>query len=273
MPADSAAGKLCVQALTRVEASTQHYAGTATAAIQKLPKRLSIAVEPYLGPTVSPYIGYIDVDAPLTISFAFVCWGVHCLAAMPALFLFSGTKDWQFEYFSVMPYAHFSFRAPSHYWRLFSHVLGHGDWGHLRGNLVNLFLVGPACERAFGSFNLCKVIMYVALFSALTHFLFGHPAAVQLGASGVCFMLILLNSLIQLKANTIPVTFLLQIYLWVQQEVLDQLFSENAGVSNLAHLSGALVGTYFGFALHGAKMRERVKAVGIEWLARAKKTK
>ncbi|CAD7939835.1 unnamed protein product [Amoebophrya sp. A25] len=156
--------------------------------------------------------------------------------------------------------------------RLFTHVVGHGDWGHLSGNMVNLLLAGPAAEREFGSYNLLKVILYVAVFSAFAHIAFGNAASIQLGASGVVFMCILLSSLVQVRLNRIPVTFVLQVLLWVQKEIIDQFLpgSGSPGVSNIAHLSGAVVGTVMGFRLHGERLRQRVKEMGIHWLKKTR---
>ena len=62
-------------------------------------------------------------------------------------------KDWHFTYFCVAPWSHWWFGI-SHpmifplsgffhsFCSLFTHVLGHGDWGHLLGNMTNLFVIG-----------------------------------------------------------------------------------------------------------------------------------
>jgi membrane associated rhomboid family serine protease len=49
--------------------------------------------------------------------------------------------------------------------------------------------VGPSCEREFGAFNLVKIMLWTALVSGLAHMLLGPANAIQLGASGVVFML------------------------------------------------------------------------------------
>jgi membrane associated rhomboid family serine protease len=83
-------------------------------------------------------------------------------------------------------------------------------------------------------------------------------------------MLIILNSLISLKTGKVPITFVLQCAFWLWKEVIDQLFSDHAqsGVSNIAHLSGAICGTWFGYRLHGEKVRERTKKVAGVWMGR-----
>ena len=54
----------------------------------------------------------------------------------------------------------------------------------------------PACERHFGALALLKIIFYVALASGVAHMFLGAHNTVQLGASGVVFSMIILNSLI-----------------------------------------------------------------------------
>ena len=44
--------------------------------------------------------------------------------------------------------------------------------------------------------NLSKLVGYVCIASSIAHMLFANETSVQLGASGVVFMLILLNSLV-----------------------------------------------------------------------------
>ena len=49
----------------------------------------------------------------------------------------------------------------------------------------------------------------------------------------------------------IPLTFIAQIFLGVNKEIISQVFSsENSGVSHIAHLVGAVVGTVMGYHLN-----------------------
>ena len=104
--------------------------------------------------------------------------------------------------------------------------------------------------------------------------MFADRQSVQLGASGIVFMFILLNSLLRLKSGTIPMTFILQLLLWCNKEIVAQVLvttgSTTSSISHIAHLSGALVGTYMGYMLHYEERRERAKSIGIGWLKRAK---
>lgn len=124
--------------------------------------------------------------------------------------------------------------------------------------MVNALLVMPACERDYGAYNLLLIMLWAALASSVAHMLLGEDNALQLGASGVVFMLILLHSLVEAKGRRIPITFLCQICLWCFNEVIGQL-SGTEGVSHVAHLAGAVVGTIAGYRMHGQKVWKKVE--------------
>lgn len=242
--------------------------------VKELPERVAKLSEPTLGAGVGECIRSLDVDAPLTVMYAFSCLCVYILANyFDWVFEYGfGIRDLQKDFFSCPPLQFFSFFDLRCYWRLFSHVLGHSSWNHLMGNLVILFLVGPACEQAFGAYDVGQVILYVAVFSAFAHMLFGDPAAFQLGASGVVFALILLNSLLAIKVGKVPITFICQVVLWVYKEMLSELWKDLTGrvdgTSNLAHLSGAFIGTFFGFTLHHERMQGKLTSTSARLLGK-----
>jgi membrane associated rhomboid family serine protease len=213
--------------------------------IERLPSFLASKIRPY-SPRCAACVDFIHIDSPLTTAFILSCTVIHAVSAVVGV-------DFIHNYFAVPPFAWFSFTSPKSYWRLFSHILGHSSWAHLNGNVVNLLLVMPACERHFGGLALLTIIFYVALASGLAHMFLGAHNSVQLGASGVVFSMIILNSLIEMgqpgqsgTAGRIPLTFLCQICLWCWKEVISQLFSTGTGVSHVAHLVGAVVGTVMG---------------------------
>lgn len=102
--------------------------------------------------------------------------------------------------------------------------------------------------RAFGMYVLLKIILVTAATSSMAHILFGATNSVQLGASGVVFMQILLSSLIEVQRGRVPLTFLLQVALWCYKELALLLLGSSDGVSHLAHISGALCGVAAGYA-------------------------
>ena len=246
--------------------TTNIVADTIEDGIQSIPRRISLCCKPYVGPTISKYIGKIDIDAPFTLTFAFLCLIVQILHSLIG-------QKFIINYFSIMPFKYFVWTNPGHYIRIFSQIVGHTGWEHLTGNMINLLLVGPACEREFGFKNLSKLVGYVCIASSIAHMLFANETSVQLGASGVVFMLILLNSLVSLRTGTIPLTFVLQVCLWVNKEIIAQLFVVGSGedsVSHVAHLSGAIVGTVMGYKLHYDDIKVRARTIGTNWLQKSR---
>ena len=120
--------------------------------------------------------------------------------------------------------------------QLVAHVVAHKDWAHLKTNMINLLLVGPAAEREFGTQQVAIVGAVVAVASALAHMAFGHSHSGQLGGSGVVSALILLNSLGAASSGRVPLTPLLTAVFWLSDEV--QSIPTRDGVSHAAHLAG-----------------------------------
>ena len=83
------------------------------------------------------------------------------------------------------PYRYFYAKSPRSWLCLVAHVVAHKDWAHLKTNMINLLLVGPAAEREFGTQQVAVVGVVVAVASALAHMAFGHSHSGQLGGSGV----------------------------------------------------------------------------------------
>jgi len=191
----------------------------------------------------------VIVDAPVVLGFAFLC----C-----AVFVVDAVAPGAAVRLACPPLRYLDARTG--WYRLATHVVGHADYGHLKGNMVNLLLVGPAAEREFGSGALLKIAAYVAVASAAAHMALGPGDAYQLGASGIVFALILLNSLLSASTGTVPLTFLLTAALWVSDEVARAVFARGDSVSHVAHLTGACVGTAAGYALHADRARERAEA-------------
>ena len=183
----------------------------------------------------------VTYNAPVTLTFAILCvlillmndflLGKHLI---PALFTAPsriGTEGG------------FNYRNALDYFRLFLHVLGHGDWNHLLGNFAFLLLLGPLMEERYGS-------KMVALMFAVTSFVTGvinvclipHPL---LGASGIVFMLIILASITTLEKNVIPLSFIFVVVIYLGRELINAPKTEN--ISTVAHIAGGLCGSMFGF--------------------------
>lgn len=228
--------------------------------IEQIPHRIAQLIRPHF-PRSASLIEKIEIDAPLTTTFIFICLVVQLLSIVLG-------REFVLQYFAVPTIWDFRFLSPYSYVRIVSQTMGHSSWSHLGGNVTHLLLVGPACEYEFGAYNMIRIICWTALASSITHMLLGPTNSVQLGASGVVFMLILLNSLIEAKIGRIPLTFIIQVFFWCYKEIVLQLL-RNDGVSHVAHLTGALVGTIAGYYLHEEKIHDKVRIIGKKWLKKA----
>jgi rhomboid protease GluP len=93
-----------------------------------------------------------------------------------------------------------------------------------------------------------KIMLVTAITSSAAHVVLGASHTLQLGASGIVFMQILLSSLIEVKHGRVPLTFLVQVMLWCYKEVTLLLLGPSDGVSHKAHISGAICGVAAGYA-------------------------
>lgn len=93
-----------------------------------------------------------------------------------------------------------------------------------------------------------KIMLVTAVTSSVAHVCCGARNTLQLGASGIVFMQILLSSLIEVKHRRVPLTFLAQVALWCHKEAVLLFFGAPDGVSHIAHISGALCGVAAGYA-------------------------
>ena len=113
-------------------------------AVQRAETKIE-SIPTYLGQRIRPYsklcatlIEAIHIDSPFTTTFVTLCFLVQLITATVP-----GCGSINSNYFGVPPFSHFIFTDVVSWFRLFSHVLGHGSWSHLNGNVVNLLLVGP----------------------------------------------------------------------------------------------------------------------------------
>jgi rhomboid protease GluP len=231
-------------------------------AIEQLPARISAALRPYAPLWVSGAFDRVHIDSPLILCFLLFCLIVQIITV-------SFRKDFNIDYFAIWPFSRFYLFSLLSYWRLFSHVLGHSSWEHFSGNAIYILLVGPACEREYGAYNLLQIMLWTGLSSAFSFMMISGGNSVQLGASGVVFMLIILSSLSENRAGKVPFTFIVQIVVWVYKEVVAGIFAQDS-ISHSAHLVGAIVGTIAGYELHGVLVHKRAAPAMMSWYHRAK---
>ena len=131
------------------------------------------------------------------------------------------------------------------YPRFFLHVLGTPDFAACCTNIVIMLAVGPMAEERFGSKRLLFAIAVTALVTGLVLWFF-FPNAALMGASGVVFMLIVLASFAGVRGGTIPLTLILVLALYLGGEIVQAVTGE-AGLQQLTHIAGGVVGVIFGF--------------------------
>ena len=181
----------------------------------------------------------IQYNSPVILTFSIVVVLIHVFSEFTSI-------DVSKNFFTI--YDQMSIKDPIAYFRLFSHILGHASWSHLTGNLTLVLLLGPILEERYGSRTVLIMILATALITGFVHIavpLFDNMGL--RGASGIVFMLIVLSSFVNVKRGTIPLTFILIATLYLGKEVVNVLQNDN--ISQMAHIVGGALGSFFGFAL------------------------
>ena len=135
--------------------------------------------------------------------------------------------------------------------RLFGHVLGHADYAHYISNIMLMLVIGTTLEEKYGSKKLFICILITAAVSGLVQMFF-FPGTALLGASGIVFMMIVLSSLSGMKNNSIPLTLILVVILYLGGELWDAITLQDE-VSQLTHIVGGACGAVLGLAMAGKR--------------------
>ncbi len=126
---------------------------------------------------------------------------------------------------------------------MFTHVIAHEGWSHLRHNFLNILLVGPLIEEKYGSIQLLIMITITAGVTGLLNIIVGKYRI--LGASGIVFMLIILSSFVNFSGGKIPITLILICAFYIIDEILASFKKDR--VCHSSHLIGAICGGIYGF--------------------------
>ncbi len=177
-------------------------------------------------------------NAPVVLTFVLLCFVVTLLG------LFTNHQSTRLC-FSV-------YRAPLSdpltYIRFVGHALGHTNLEHFIGNAMLLLVIGPLLEEKYGSKAMLKVMLAVAIFTGVSHFLLWHNVALC-GASGIVFAFIILSSFVAFKTGEVPITAIIVAILYIGKEVYSGVFVQD-DVSNLTHILGGIVGGAAGYKLN-----------------------
>ena len=98
-------------------------------------------------------------------------------------------------------------------------------------------------------------IALTALVTGLVLWFF-FPNSALMGASGVVFMLIVLASFAGMRTGTIPLTLILVLILYLGSEIF-QAVTGTAGLAQLTHIAGGVLGMIFGFTWSRGKRAVR----------------
>ncbi|MFZ5969344.1 MAG: rhomboid family intramembrane serine protease [Bacillota bacterium] len=191
------------------------------------------------------YLKKIHYNAPVILTFTFLSLFVLFLGIFTedrsTGLLFSVYRGSMTDFFS--------------YIRLFGHVLGHSDYEHFFNNFLLILLVGPMLEEKYGSKNMMRMIALTAVITGVLHIVF-FGSTVLLGASGVVFMLIVLSSFANTKKDSIPLTLIFVMVIFVGKEIYDGLFSQD-NISQITHIIGGFCGGFFGYRMNKEKVKEK----------------
>ena len=200
-------------------------------------------------------------NSPVVLVFALICCvatALDTLCSWPSVqqgltSLGIATHDrlcFTVPFFAAWPWAHFRSRSVLSWLRLVTHVFGHNSIEHLSGNMQLLLVVGPTCEEKYGSRVLMRLLVITAVASAATHMVFSADATVLMGASGVVFMLVAVNSFVNFRVGRVPLTSVLTALLFVGKELSAMRTNPKGGISFLAHLTGGVAGAVLGYLVN-----------------------
>jgi membrane associated rhomboid family serine protease len=174
----------------------------------------------------------IHFNAPTVLLFSLLCIVIFIL---------------QLDEFCAVPgRGGFAINNATHYLKLFTHVLGHGNLEHLFGNLTFILLLGPILEDRYGSSRMAIMILLTAVITGAANILLSQFPL--LGASGIVYMFIILSSIVNIRSGTVPLTFILIAGIFIGQEITDGLNKQD-NISQMAHIVGGIMGAIIGFRL------------------------
>ena len=182
---------------------------------------------------ISEYVNYFQYNSIVILSYFFICLIVLILNKITNgksnKLLFSSYRS--------------SLINPLTYIRMIGHIFGHSNWSHFMNNFMIILLVGPMIEEKYGSINLLIMIGITAVVTAIVNMIISNKAI--LGASGICFMLIILSSLVNIESGKIPLTLVLICIFYIVNEIITGVTKKD-NVSHLSHIIGAVCGGILG---------------------------
>ena len=140
---------------------------------------------------------YIDYNSKVVLTFFFICLIFRLL-----------DRIFQGEVTTFLGSKRCSIFNPLLYIRMVSRIFVHLDWGHFSSNFFYILLLGPMLEEKYGSINLIYMILGTAIFTSLITLIF-EPKSNGVGCSDICYMMIVLCSIVNITNGKIPLTLIL----------------------------------------------------------------
>ena len=177
----------------------------------------------------------VSFNAPVVLTFTIIATIVMVITAVgwPRFNMLFFAVGHEFVYTSVLSW-----------FRLFSHIIGHADFGHLFGNFTMILLVGPMLEEKYSSSEFMLMIAITAVTTGVLQLVL-FPGTLLLGASGVVFMMIILASMSNMHDGEIPATFILVTVIFLGAEIASAFKADN--ISQFTHIAGGICGAGLGF--------------------------
>jgi rhomboid protease GluP len=144
-------------------------------------------------------------------------------------------------------------------WRLLSAAFLHGSWGHLFGNAIMFYIVGMACEHAYGSRRMSGIYLVSALCGSLLSIAMQPGPSV--GASGAIFgvtgavivFFFRQQKHFYLRDKRIGIVLLI----WGMWQIAGGFF--NPVIDNFCHIGGFLGGAAAGWFIPPALVTRRLR--------------
>ncbi len=152
------------------------------------------------------------------------------------------------------------------WWMLFSHQFLHGDWWHLLGNMLFLWVFGPNIEDRFGRLGFPVFYLLAGAAAGGLHVLMSDAGAI--GASGAiagctgAYLIMFPRTLIRVFSLLVVVGVIMVPAWWfiglsVVWDIVAQSSGQRTGVAHMAHLGGYAFGAGVSFALLATKVLPR----------------
>lgn len=144
----------------------------------------------------------------------------------------------------------------SHPWALVTYMFVHGGFTHLLFNMIFMAFFAPTLENMIGSRRFLEIFFLAGILAGAVQVLVFGGAVVGAsgGLYGVFAALALLAPQIRVFVFFIPIRITHALLLFAAMDIFGMM-GGGGGIAHLAHLTGAVVGLYYGYTLKGGKAK------------------